>query len=128
MAATLGDLLLSDTTPHPIYHVENPTRQPWREMTAVLADALDIPRANIIPFDDWIERVLQHAGPADTDNPAKKVIEFFDDHFIRMACGGLLFDTKNSREHSQTLATEGPVSADLVRKYVRAWKETGFLH
>lgn len=127
IAATLGDLLISDASPYPIYHVENPARQPWQEMTAVLADALDIPRANIIPFDDWLDRVRQFPGSTETDNPARKVIEFLNEHFLRMACGGLILDTTKSREHSKTLASQEPVSADLVRKYVCAWKDMGFL-
>ena len=92
----------------------------------MLADALDIPRTNIIPFDDWLKRVRQ--CPDETDNPARKVIEFFDEHFLRMACGGLVLDTTKSRGCSKTLASGGPVSADLVRKYVLAWKDMGFLH
>ncbi|MCJ1251634.1 hypothetical protein MMC30_008869 [Trapelia coarctata] len=128
VSATLGDLLVSDTTPYPIYHVENPARQPWRDMMAVLADELDIPPASIIPFDDWLNRVREHSGSVETENPAKKILEFFDEHFLRMACGGLVLNTTRSREHSKTLASGEPVSADLARRYVQAWKEMGFLH
>ena len=49
MAGTLSDLVLADNTPYPIiYHVENPVGQPWREMTAILAEALHIPPSNVI--------------------------------------------------------------------------------
>lgn len=128
VAAILGDLLLSNTDPYPIYHVENPQRQPWGEMIAVLADALGIPRANIIPFQDWLNRVRHFSGSVEANNPARNVIDFFDEHFIRMACGGLILDTSNTSEHSKALASVGPVSADLVRKYVLAWKQVGLLH
>ncbi|ERF73358.1 hypothetical protein EPUS_08300 [Endocarpon pusillum Z07020] len=128
VAATLGDLLVSPNAPHPIYHVDNPVRQPWRDMIPVLADALDIPRKNVIPFDEWVKRVRNFPGSVELDNPAAKLIEFLDGNFIRMSCGGLLLDTTKSREHSQTLAHVGPVSADVARKYIEAWKEMGFLH
>lgn len=95
---------------------------------AVLADTLDIPRASIIPFDEWLNRVCEHSGSVETDNPAKKILEFFDVCFLRMACGGLIWVMTWSREHSETLASGGPVSADMARKYVQAWKEMGFLH
>ena len=39
IAGTLSDLVLADITPYPIYHVENPVGQPWREMTRILAEA-----------------------------------------------------------------------------------------
>lgn len=128
VAGTLSDLLLGDATPnHPIYHIDNPVRQPWKEMIPILADALEIPRANIIPFSEWVRRVRQFPGNVEWDNPAAKLIEFLDDNFLRMSCGGLLLDTAKSREHSKALAAVGPVSGDVARKYIRYWKEIGFL-
>lgn len=128
VAATLGDLLLSDNSPCPIYHIDNPVRQPWGDMIPVLADALDIPRNSVIPFSEWIQRVRNFPGSVELDNPAAKLIGFLDGNFIRMSCGGLLLDTTKSREHSKTLANVGPVGEDTARKYIRAWKEMGFLH
>ena len=97
-------------------------------MISLLADTLDIPRANVVPFDRWVYSVRQFPGSTEKDNPAAMLIDFLDTHFVRMSCGELILDTKNSREHSTTLAGEGPVGADLVRKYIRAWKDRGFLH
>lgn len=128
VAATLGDLLLSDNSPCPIYHIDNPVRQPWGDMIPVLADALDIPRNNVIPFGEWVKRVRNFPGSVELDNPAAKLIEFLDGNFIRMSCGGLLLDTTKSRKHSKTLANVGPVGEDTARNYVQAWKEMGFLH
>lgn len=129
VAGTLVDLLLlADTAPYAIYHIDNPVGQPWSEMIAVLADALDVPRQNIVPFEQWVQRVRRSPLSIETDNPAGRLIDFLDGHFERMSCGGLLLDTSHSREHSKTLAAQGPVSAEVARKYVRAWKEMGFLH
>ena len=132
VAATLIDLLLlpEEITPHPIYHIENPIRQPWRDMIRVLADALDVPSQNIVPFPEWVRRVRDHPrrieGP-EGENPAVLLIDFLDENFIRMSCGGLLLHTVNSRGHSKTLANLGPVSNHFVRLFVKRWKETGFL-
>lgn len=93
----------------------------------MLADALDIPRSNIIPFDDWIQRVRHFSGSVETENPAGKLIEFLEDNFLRMSCGGLILDVTKTKEHSRTLRNEGPVSAELARKYVRAWMDMGVL-
>ncbi|KAK4697088.1 acyl carrier protein, partial [Lecanoromycetidae sp. Uapishka_2] len=127
VAATLGDLLLSENSPYPIYHIDNPVRQPWRDMIPVLADALNIPRRNTIPFEVWVRRVRNFPGSVEMDNPAAKLVEFLDGNFVRMSCGGLLLDTAKSREHSKTLANVGPVSDDIARGYIQAWKEMGFL-
>ncbi|KAI6083388.1 hypothetical protein F4821DRAFT_271834 [Hypoxylon rubiginosum] len=98
---------------------------PWREMTAVLADALNIPSKNVIPFGEWIERV--RAAPQ-RNNPAATLLDFLDDNFLRMSCGGLVLDTKKTLEHSKTLAAVGPVSEEVARKYIHIWKEIGFLN
>jgi hypothetical protein len=127
VAATLGELLLADGPAYPIYHIENPVRQPWREMIRVLADALDIPYSNIVAFDEWVGRVRRFPGSVEADNPAGRLVDFLDTHFVRMSCGGLVLDTAKSREHSETLRREEAVSAELMRKYVRAWKDMGFL-
>lgn len=49
-AAALSELLLSGVTPYPIYHIDSPVQQPWREMIVTLADALKTPTGNIISF------------------------------------------------------------------------------
>ncbi|KAL0930003.1 beta-ketoacyl synthase domain-containing protein [Colletotrichum truncatum] len=114
------------TEAYPVYHVDNPVGQPWKELSPVLAAALDIPPLNIVPFQEWIKRVRQSSlTPA--DNPAALILGFLEGHFERMACGGIVLDTQRSREHSKTMATEGPVSAEVVRSYVSSWKSMSFL-
>ncbi|KAJ6013598.1 polyketide synthase [Penicillium herquei] len=128
VAGTLKDLILANGASHPFYHIDNPVGQPWTSMIHVLADSLNIPNENIIPFNDWIQRVRRSPLPVETENPAGRLVDFLDDHFLRMSCGGLLLDTTHTQEHSPTLAGQGPVSADVARKYIQAWKEMGFLH
>lgn len=123
IAGTLADLVLSDNTPYPVYHIENPIGQPWREMNATLADALNIP--NLIPFEEWVERV--RAAPQ-RNNPAATLVDFLDSTYLRMACGGLVLDVTKTLEHSKTLAAVGPVSEEVVRRYIHIWKEIGFLN
>ncbi|KAJ5952040.1 Acyl transferase/acyl hydrolase/lysophospholipase [Penicillium vulpinum] len=122
IASTLSDLVLAENNPHPMYHIENPVGQPWKEVNAVLADALGI--KDLIPFEEWVARVK--AAPQ-RNNPASTLLEFLDSNYLRMSCGGLVLDVKNTLEHSKTLAAVGPVSDEVVRKYIHIWKEIGFL-
>ena len=122
IAGTLADLVLSDRIPYPVYHIENPVGQPWSKMNVVLADALKIP--NLIPFEEWVERV--RAGPR-RNNPAATLLDFLDSNYLRMSCGGLVLDVEHTLEHSKTLSAVGPVSEEVVRKYIHIWKEIGFL-
>lgn len=124
IAGTLSDLVLADNVPYPIYHVENPVGQPWHEMTSFLADALHIPPSNVVPFQEWIERVRN--GP-EKNNPASTLVGFLEDNYVRMSCGGLVLDSKKTLEHSKTLREVGPVSETVARKYIHIWREIGFL-
>lgn len=128
-ARTMVDILTMDSEidTYGVYHIDNPVGQPWNEMSKTMASALDIPSKNIIPFGEWTQRVRQCKLSAD-ENPAIRVIDFLEGHFERMACGGIVLDTEKSGEHSQTMANEGPVAAEVVRSYVRNWKSEGFLH
>lgn len=131
MAGTLIDILQQpeDVRLHPIYHIENPVRQPWVDMIATLANALDI--EDVIPFEEWVRRVREWPVKADNGadgaNPAYLLTDFLDDNFTRMSCGGLLMGTANAREHSSTLARVGSVSEATTRLYVNKWREMGFL-
>ncbi len=124
IAGALSDLVLADNVPYPIYHVENPVGQPWREMTSILAEALHIPPRNVIPFQEWLERVR---NAPQKNNPASTLLEFLEDNYFRMSCGGLVLDTKKTLEHSKTLREVGPVSETVARKYIHIWREIGFL-
>ncbi|KAI0964716.1 hypothetical protein F4678DRAFT_468269 [Xylaria arbuscula] len=131
VAATLGDLLVEEG-PYPVYHIDNPIRQPWQETLSTLASAMDIPWENVIPLREWIRRVMEHtknieAREHEGDNPTILLINFLEDNFVGMSCGGLLLDTAKARQHSAALASCGPVREDLVRLYVRSWREMGFL-
>ena len=128
VAATMGELLLSSRDPYPIYHIDNPVRQQWRDMIPVLAAALDIPLNRVVAFSEWIRRVKAFPGAAEWDNPAVKLVEFLEEDFERMSCGGVQLDVKRSLEHSPTLKGVGPVGPEVVRGYVQAWKTSGFLH
>lgn len=132
VAATMAKLLFltkessSSSCSCQIYHIENPTRQPWRDMTRVLADGLGIAQTNIIPFAAWVQRVRGFEGTAE-ENPAIGLIDFLEAHFVRMSCGGLILDTTRSCEDTKVLRTVGPVGRDLVMKYLDAWKDMKFL-
>ena len=130
VAGTLADLS-TVRNPHPIYNIDNPIRQAWSEMIPVLAKALAIPTSNIIPFADWVARVRDcpavNSQVNNNGNPAFFLVEFLEDNFLRMSCGGLLLETEKAREHSATLRNVQPVSEEVARRFVQGWKDMRFL-
>ncbi|RAH76557.1 putative polyketide synthase [Aspergillus japonicus CBS 114.51] len=125
VAATLSELLFTEKA-HSVYHVDNVARQPWQEMTAILAQELGIPLGNLLPFSEWIERVGAYTGPRE-DNPARMMADWLAGNFERMSCGGLLLATTRARRDASTLQSLGPVDQRTVRGYVQYWRRTGFL-
>lgn len=127
-SASLVDLLLRDTPDcHPIYHVDNPAPRTWEDMIPVLTEALGVPQNGVVPLQEWLRRVKAYPGENPWDNPAAKAIDFFDHKFEHMSCGGVTMATNNAEEHSPTLRAVQPVGEELVKKYVQAWKTSGFL-
>jgi acyl transferase domain-containing protein/thioester reductase-like protein/acyl carrier protein/SAM-dependent methyltransferase len=128
VAGTLCDLLLSPGATCPIYHIDNPTRQPWKDTIKVLAELLDVGTTiDVIPFDKWLAKVRSFSNKTG-ENPASQLVDFLSDNFVRMSCGGVVMDTTKACQHSPTLASVGPVPSDVVGKYLDCWRTMGFLH
>ena len=124
VAGALADLVLHDE-PYAVYHIDNPVRQSWSGLIPVVADALGIPRRNIVPFAEWAKEVRR--APATSDNPASRLIDFLESDFVRMACGGCLLETTHTTSHSPTLRDVGPLTAEVVERFFTYWQRTGFL-
>jgi hypothetical protein len=126
VAGTCADLLLADSSSQFVYHIDNPVRQPWASMLELWADILGISHSQIIPFEEWIERVRSYSGKT-IENPAIRLLGFLDENFVRMSCGGLLLSTEHSVRDSGIMAAVGPVEDQVVRKYFKTWQEIRYL-
>ena len=105
-----------------MYHLENPIRQSWQDVTDVLTEELGIPRSKCRPLDQWIDLVQ---NSADAGNPAKILATFLSEEFEKMSCGGVVLGTEVSRSRATTLRQTGPVSDTTIRAYVRYWEKVG---
>ncbi|KAK2591233.1 hypothetical protein QQS21_011075 [Conoideocrella luteorostrata] len=130
VAGTMAELALGSDGQggDPIYHIENPVGQSWSDMVSMFTEELKIPKVNIVPFSEWIRRVRRSPLDKDVENPARRLTDFFEKHFERMSCNGVVLDTTKARAHSPTLAAQGPVPLEVARRYIRSWKATGFLN
>jgi len=131
VAAACADLVLTDKVAQPVYHIDNPVRQPWAEMLPLLAAELGISERKIVAFEEWVRRVREAPSTAtagkDDANPAKRLVDFLEADFRRMSCGGVLLGTERSRQDSQAMRNVGPVDRATVRGFVQSWKARGFL-
>ncbi|PVI04852.1 hypothetical protein DM02DRAFT_651290 [Periconia macrospinosa] len=127
-SASLSDLLLRNSSDcYPIYHLDGPVHRTWADATPVLTELLGIPPKGLVSLQEWIKRVRAYPGEDPWDNPAVKAIDFFEHKFEHMSCGGVTLATEKTREHSETLRNVQPVSDSVLKKYIQAWKASGFL-
>ena len=126
-AETLADLLLSKDRTKVAYHLENPIRQSWRDALEIVAPELGLPNIGFTPFTDWLDKVCAVPDEISDSVPAKKLEDFFRKDFQHMACGGIVLDTKNTRDVSSTLRNVRHVRANLLVSYIRYWKSVGYL-
>jgi acyl transferase domain-containing protein/thioester reductase-like protein/acyl carrier protein len=126
----VADLALNPAAEGPVYHMDNPVGQPWSAVNPVMARLLGVPADGIVPFREWIKRVRTSPLVPETENPAMRagMVDFLEKNFENMSCGGLVLDTKRAEEHSVTMANEGPVSDEVIGRYVEAWKKMGLLN
>ncbi|PWN88007.1 acetyl-CoA synthetase-like protein [Acaromyces ingoldii] len=107
-----------DDTPA-MMHLENPARQSWPDMVALLGQAIAVDRVR--PFDQWLQLVqvqCPDAGP---------LVDFFRQDFLRLATGSLVLDTAIAKRHSSTLTKSKPLDSKHVQEYVKYWRASGFL-
>lgn len=98
----------------------------------MLSEELGIPSGNVIPTMNGYNACASSLSPglkmaaSSSDNPAARLGCFFKTDFLCMSCGGVILSITRSKEHFETLRNLRPVSRELVRKYIRAWRESGF--
>ncbi|KAL8784361.1 MAG: hypothetical protein Q9213_004013 [Squamulea squamosa] len=121
-AAVLLELLFDAQPLRLVYHLENPVRQSWQDVTDILTEELGIPRCKRQPLDQWIDLVQSSANAG---NPAKSLTSFIREEFKKMSCGGVILGTEVSRGRAITLRQMGTVSDTTIRAYVQYWRKVG---
>ena len=133
-AAVVAELLFSSGF-QPIYHMENPSRQSWRDVLENLASILNSSNSltqpqpqplPIIPFATWLSRV-QELGNDQEHNYALKVMPFLEREFIHTASGVVVLGMTNAKLDSQTLASSTALDRKHLEAYCDYWRKQGFL-
>ena len=124
-AATVSELLLDTTHLQPVYHIENPARQPWCELLGHFSGLLRLP---IIPYKEWLSRMEVNVDSVPGSlNPARNLKEFFENDFLHMSCGSVVMSTIKTMSVSAALRSAKPVSQETLLLYVEQWRMAGFL-
>ncbi|KAL4792591.1 putative NRPS-like enzyme [Aspergillus venezuelensis] len=126
-SAALAEVIFSPQPLDLVYHLENPIRQPWSEVLDILASELDVNKHDLRPMAEWVKEVRQRPIGKDNSNPAAAIADFFGQEFEWMSGGGVVLSTETSRRHSPVLRRVGPVSQEIVRRYLDYWRGVGLI-
>ncbi|EME42645.1 hypothetical protein DOTSEDRAFT_175863 [Dothistroma septosporum NZE10] len=110
------------------FHLVSPHSTPWDSLVpAITAYAgSDLKTVSFVEWVELLKRSGKEAGGAGVeDNPAIKLVDFFDnlrDRAVRFPkAKSTLLDTKQTVKVSRTLADLGAVSADAMTLWMRQW-------
>ncbi|KUL90849.1 hypothetical protein ZTR_00908 [Talaromyces verruculosus] len=75
----------------------------WEVLTAGKPQHREVPKEQFEMETVWQEADPNRNGHGNfIDAYAKNLVDFFEEHSIRMSCGGLILDTAKSRKYSAT--------------------------
>lgn len=106
-------------------HLENPVRQPIRDLITIMARELGMApnraAGTLLPFEEWLKRAV------DSGVMVSSLEGFFRKHFRVLGQGTIVLDTVKARRISKSLRSHSGVGKGVVEGYVRKWKGEGFL-
>ncbi|KAI1461664.1 hypothetical protein F4805DRAFT_412942 [Annulohypoxylon moriforme] len=102
-----------------VYHAVNPQRTSWAKLVATVAQYLGL---KTVPWDDWVGALRESASKTEdlTDNPAVKILEFYEG-LAGESDELIILDTQETVRVSQTLASLGPVHDGWMENWMRQW-------
>lgn len=117
----------------PILHLVNPNSLPWRAYLEPIANELNVP---LVPYNAWLSRL--EATLTDDATEGEKVQQNPALHLMSMwrnadlgedmePPGIVRLDTAKARKVAPSLDNVRLVPGELARRWVRAWRESGFL-
>ncbi|RYC60404.1 hypothetical protein CHU98_g5812 [Xylaria longipes] len=119
-ASSLSEILMRRGKINNFLHLENPVRQPLKDIFTIMAHEMRLQRPFMISFEQWLQRVSM-AGEI------RSLESFYKDHFHELAGGTVTLDTEKARAVSNCLMWSGGLQKELIREYVRRWRRDGFL-
>lgn len=126
-ASVISELMLSSLhslhsqPPQLVFHVENSIRQPWSDTLTIIERKLGISSSKRLQFDEWVTKAREE----EAINP--NLLDFMERYFLHMSGGGVILNTKNTREMSRTLRSFGSVDKETIDLYVDYWRSINFL-
>ncbi|KAI1132516.1 hypothetical protein F5Y10DRAFT_261227 [Nemania abortiva] len=119
-ASSLSEVLLCRGKINNFLHLENPVRQPLKDIFTIMAHEMRLQRPYIIPLEQWLQRAAM-------TGEIRSLESFYKDHFQELAGGAVTLDTAEARALSNRLRCSCGLQKELIIEYVQRWQRDGFL-
>ncbi|KAJ2995082.1 hypothetical protein NUW58_g1377 [Xylaria curta] len=120
-ASCLSEILMRGGKVDNFLHLENPVRQPLKDIFTIMAHEMGLSRPFVIPFEKWLQRVT-------VTGEVGSLGSFLTDHFDELAGGAVTLDTAKARALSNRLAGSSALDKELIVDYLKRWQHDGFLN
>ncbi|RYP70035.1 hypothetical protein DL771_005726 [Monosporascus sp. 5C6A] len=107
-----------------VFHLVNPQRTTWANLLPAVTRDLDpAKRIETVPLGVWVDALRESASRSEdmVQNPAIKILGFFESLAREEGEDAMQLDTKNAVSVSQTLASLAPVTEDWMENWMRQW-------
>ena len=118
------------SSPEPILHLVHPRPIAWRMLIVPIAKELGVP---LVPYSNWLavlEKTAEQGPDAAQDNPALRLLDFFRASARgdgKPPLGLWRLATDKALGASETLANMPALGEEDARRWVAAWRQSGFL-
>lgn len=118
------------SSPKSILHLVHPRPISWHDLVVPIAQELGVP---LVPYTTWLaalERSAEGSEDAARENPALRLLDFFRSFAQgneKPPLGLWQLATKQAVDASETLLRMPQLEESDVRRWVAAWRTSGFL-
>ncbi|TLD33420.1 hypothetical protein PspLS_00308 [Pyricularia sp. CBS 133598] len=120
VACVVADVALCSGKLPAVLHLENPMRQPWKDVISCMSSDLGLPEPSL-SFETWLEEV---AGQESSEKfPVQQLYLFFKKGFEAIACGEVVLDTQVATKFSSRLRELEALDKALLGAYIAHWKK-----
>lgn len=109
-------------TPWNVFHLTNPNRVPWVTLIPAIQDTYAV---EPVEFGAWVAELESIPNPSNAEvaeKPALKLLSFFRGLQDEGSVMSLVMDVRRAKEASATMRSLGPISASLMRIWLRQWQ------
>ncbi|KAJ5994030.1 hypothetical protein N7451_009754 [Penicillium sp. IBT 35674x] len=109
-------------TPWAVFHLVNPEQTRWSSLLPVIQDMYPVEPIELAEWVAELESIPRPSGTDIAEKPALKLLSFYRGLLDEGNTMSVALDVQLTKDASATMRSMGPVSASLMRNWLRQWQ------